>query len=70
MTARIWQHTISGERFAVALDSYHQIVGACGPLHHSEITAAKCGDWDVDQDVTADIRANATDYRDVTDRDE
>lgn len=69
MTTQIWQHITSGERFAVAVDSYGQVVGAAGPLHYSEIAQAKAGDWNVDQDVTSDIRADAESYRNVTDRD-
>ena len=70
MTTKIWVHVPSGERFAVAVDSYGQVVGAAGPLHHSEIPAAKDGNWDSDRDVTEDIKSNTGSYRDVTDQTE
>lgn len=68
MITRIWQHIASGERFAVAVDSFNQVVGATGPLHHSEIAVAKEGNWDADWDVTSDIKADTNSYRDVTNR--
>ena len=68
MITKIWQHITTGERYAVALDSYGWVVGAAGPLHHSEIAQAKTGDWNSDPEVTADIRDAAGSYRDVTDR--
>jgi hypothetical protein len=68
MITQIWQHATSGERFAVAVDSYGYILGAAGPLHHSEIEQAKTGEWDADWEVLDDIRATQQEYRVVTDR--
>ena len=68
MTTQIWQHITSGDRYAVEVDSYNQVVGATGPLHYSDIPAVLAGDWDLDPDVTQDIREDADNYRDVTSR--
>ena len=68
MVIKVWQHVTSGDRFAVGVDSYGYVLGATGPLHHSEIEQAKRGDWDIDHDVTEEIKANRQSYRDVTDR--
>jgi len=68
MITQIWAHVPSGERFAVAVDSYGVIMGAMGPLHHSEIEPAKAGNWDADQEVTEDIKNDSDNYRGVTNR--
>lgn len=70
MSSHIFQHNPSGEKFAVATDSYGAIVGANGPLQHREFAAVLAGDWDADPEMTAEwqemdyIEAG---YVDVTD---
>ena len=46
MRYEFWQHKRSGEVWAMMLDDDGEIIGSCGPLHYSEIGAAKHGDYD------------------------
>lgn len=58
----LWQHKRSGEVYAVEIVN-GRVINACGPLHHSEIAAAKQGDTNWDADVTEDIQQHQGEYK-------
>lgn len=66
----IFNHSPSGEKFAVMTNTKGEIIGANGPLHDSEFAAILNGDWDSDPDVTQEFQEEdyiAAGYSDVTD---
>ena len=65
MISEIWQHT-NGDKYAVAVDSYGQIVGALGPLGDADPPHVLAGDWYSNQTNTIYVRANRSSFRDVT----
>lgn len=66
MATQIWQHLMSGERFAVETNAQGVVIGAAGPLAESEVEPAKAGDWAPDSALTEIIKDTASQYRDVT----
>jgi hypothetical protein len=66
MATQIWQHIISGERFAVETNAQGIVIGAAGPLGESEVELAKAGDWVADSALTEILKETASQYRDVT----
>lgn len=65
MAYNLWAHKTSGEIYAVETDAEGRVVGACGPLHHSEARSSLLADMHYrdDADLIADVDAHADDYR-------
>jgi hypothetical protein len=58
---QIWQHNVSGECYAVLVVG-GIVMGASGPLHHSDLDAALAGNWDNDEEVRHDLANHPDDY--------
>lgn len=61
MEIQIWRHRQSGERYVVALQG-ERVIDAAGPLHHSEIAAARAGDYNGDAELRDDIDGDQESY--------
>lgn len=64
MISKVWEQ--GGQKFAVAVDSYGQIVGALGPLGDADLPHVLAGDWESDDRDTSYVKANRASFRDVT----
>jgi hypothetical protein len=54
MVNQYWNHTSSGETYAVQFNIGH-VISACGPLPYTEVTAANLDQWnfnDAPEDAT------------------
>jgi len=62
-----WQHRKSGDIYAVELVERFgrmRVSGACGPLHHTEVTAANLPEFHYgdDYDLITDLDTHQDDY--------
>lgn len=62
MKTQLWQHSTSGEKYVVVVDTDGVVVQATGPLHHSEIDTALRGDFDSNPELVDDLNADTDSY--------
>jgi hypothetical protein len=66
MISKIWQHKITGDLYAVAVDSYGMVVGGLGPLGSDDIKHVLAGNWESDGRDTRTVRDHANNFKDIT----
>ncbi len=66
MTNLYWQHSKSGETFAVVVDDNGGgVIQACGPLTHDEVTATNIAtfEFDSDSELADSLNEHTDDYK-------
>lgn len=63
MTTRLWQHSLSGDVFAITTSpTTGRPIKATGPLHYSEHYRALLGDYDGSEALAYELVTNDSEY--------